>query len=46
MVSAVNFSVVRSVAGRQLVGSLAGMVWGVYLSLVAGGGEVKGGKEL
>ena len=34
-VSAVNYSFVRSVEGRTLVGSLAGLVWGVYLSLVS-----------
>lgn len=33
-VSALNYTVVRSVEGRTLVGSLAGLVWGVYLSLV------------
>jgi protein Mpv17 len=36
VVSMVNFTMVRSVQGRALVGSLAGMGWGIYLSLVAG----------
>jgi protein Mpv17 len=39
MVSAVNFTVVRSVQTRNLVGSFAGMIWTVYLSLVAGSTE-------
>ncbi|RDL41011.1 uncharacterized protein BP5553_00990 [Venustampulla echinocandica] len=34
LVSAVNYTLVRSVEGRSLVGGLAGMGWGVYLSLV------------
>ncbi|KAK0110029.1 hypothetical protein ONS95_002690 [Cadophora gregata] len=34
LVSLLNYSVVKSVEGRALVGSLAGMGWGVYLSLV------------
>lgn len=34
-VSLFNFVVVKSVEGRNLVGSLAGVVWGVYMSLVA-----------
>lgn len=38
LVSFVNFTVVKSVQRRNLVGGLAGMVWNVYLSLVAGGG--------
>jgi protein Mpv17 len=38
VVSIVNFTLVRSVQGRALVGSVAGVGWGVYLSLVAGGG--------
>lgn len=37
MVSLFNFVVVKSVEGRNLVGSLAGVVWGVYMSLVAAG---------
>jgi protein Mpv17 len=36
LVSIVNFTLVRSVQGRALVGNLAGLGWGVYLSLVAG----------
>lgn len=36
-VSLFNFVVVKSVEGRNLVGSLAGVVWGVYMSLVAAG---------
>ena len=34
-VSAINYVFVKSVEGRTLVGSLAGMGWGVYLSLVS-----------
>ncbi|KAH7409540.1 Mpv17/PMP22 family protein [Cadophora sp. MPI-SDFR-AT-0126] len=34
LVSLVNYTAVKSVEGRALVGSLAGMGWGVYLSLV------------
>lgn len=34
-VSLFNFVVVKSVEVRNLVGSLAGMAWGVYMSLVA-----------
>lgn len=34
-VSLFNFTVVRSVEVRNLVGSLAGVAWGVYMSLVA-----------
>jgi len=33
-VSLLNYAAVKSVEGRALVGSLAGMGWGVYLSLV------------
>lgn len=36
-VSLFNFAVVKSVATRNLVGSLAGVVWGIYMSLVAAG---------
>lgn len=36
LVSLINFTVVRSVEGRNLVGSLAGLGWGVYLSLTRG----------
>ncbi|KAI3396319.1 hypothetical protein diail_12284 [Diaporthe ilicicola] len=35
VVSLFNFAVVKSVEGRNLVGSLAGVVWGVYMSLFA-----------
>lgn len=34
-VSLANYSVVKTVEARQLVGSCAGLVWGVYLSLVS-----------
>ena len=34
-VSFVNFAFVRTVEARNLVGSLAGVVWGVYTSLFA-----------
>lgn len=37
-VSLLSFVGLRTVESRTLVGSLAGMGWGVYLSLVAGGG--------
>lgn len=36
-VSLFNFAVVKSVETRNLVGALAGVVWGVYMSLVAAG---------
>jgi len=36
-VSLLNFTVVKSVETRNLVGSLAGIIWNVYLSLLAGG---------
>ncbi|CAN8100323.1 unnamed protein product [Discula destructiva] len=36
-VSLFNFVVVKSVEMRNLVGSLAGVVWGIYMSLVAAG---------
>ncbi|KAM3428979.1 hypothetical protein MY4824_008521 [Beauveria thailandica] len=32
-VSLVNFTLVRSVQGRNLVGALAGLVWGIYVCL-------------
>jgi hypothetical protein len=35
IVSLFNFVVVKSIEGRNLVGSLAGVVWGIYMSLVA-----------
>jgi hypothetical protein len=34
-VSLFNYTVVKTVEGRNLVGSLAGLGWGVYMSLVA-----------
>jgi protein Mpv17 len=34
-VSLLNYTLIKSVEGRTLVGSLAGMAWGIYLSLVA-----------
>jgi hypothetical protein len=34
-VSVVNFAFVKKVETRNLVGALAGVVWGVYMSLVA-----------
>lgn len=36
-VSLFNFVVVKSVEVRNLVGSLAGVAWGIYMSLVAAG---------
>lgn len=36
-VSLINFTLVKSVQGRNLVGALAGVVWGVYVSLAMGG---------
>lgn len=36
LVSAINFTAVKSVQTRNLVGSLAGMAWNIYLSLIAG----------
>lgn len=35
-ISALNFTVVRSVEMRQLLGSLAGFGWNIYLSLASG----------
>ncbi|TVY55466.1 hypothetical protein LCER1_G005587 [Lachnellula cervina] len=35
LVSAVNYTLVKSVEGRSLLGSVAGMGWGVYLSLLS-----------
>lgn len=35
-VSLLNFTVIKSVEARNLVGSLAGVAWGVYMSLVVG----------
>ncbi|KAF4345727.1 glomerulosclerosis Mpv17 [Fusarium beomiforme] len=33
-VSIVNFAAVKTVEGRNLVGALAGVVWGIYMSLI------------
>ncbi|TQS36420.1 hypothetical protein Golomagni_03132, partial [Golovinomyces magnicellulatus] len=33
-ISAINFGVVKTVKGRTLIGSFAGMAWGIYLSLI------------
>ncbi|RFU31177.1 hypothetical protein B7463_g5167, partial [Scytalidium lignicola] len=35
-VSLLNFTVIRSVEGRNLVGGLAGVGWNIYLSLIQG----------
>ncbi|UNI24081.1 hypothetical protein JDV02_009857 [Purpureocillium takamizusanense] len=35
LVSIANFTVVRTVEGRNLVGCLAGVAWGVYMSMFA-----------
>lgn len=35
MVSFINFVFIKSIEGRNLVGALAGVVWGIYMSLVA-----------
>ncbi|GJN67568.1 hypothetical protein PLICBS_001595 [Purpureocillium lilacinum] len=35
LVSLVNFSLVKTVEGRNLVGCLAGVAWGVYMSMFA-----------
>jgi hypothetical protein len=32
-VSLINYAFIKSVEGRTLVGSLAGMGWGIFLSL-------------
>jgi hypothetical protein len=36
-VSLVNFTLIKSVQGRNLVGALAGVAWGVYISLAMSG---------
>ena len=36
MVSAVNYSFVKSVETRNLVGAFAGLIWGVYISMLTG----------
>lgn len=38
LVSVVNFAFLKSVQSRQLVNGLAGIGWGVYLSLITGSG--------
>lgn len=35
-VSLVNFTLIKSVQGRNLMGALAGVAWGVYVSLAMG----------
>ncbi|TVY46324.1 hypothetical protein LOCC1_G008477 [Lachnellula occidentalis] len=35
LVSAMNYTMIKSVEGRSLLGSVAGMGWGVYLSLIS-----------
>ncbi|KAI5924440.1 Mpv17/PMP22 family protein [Camillea tinctor] len=35
LVSLVNFVFVKTIEGRNLIGGLAGIIWGIYLSLVA-----------
>lgn len=35
-VSIINFAFVKSVQARNLIGALAGVVWGVYICLVSG----------
>ncbi|KAI0475927.1 Mpv17/PMP22 family protein [Xylariaceae sp. FL0804] len=35
LVSFINFVFVKSIEGRNLVGGLAGVLWGIYMSLVA-----------
>ncbi|KAJ4018167.1 hypothetical protein NW752_002076 [Fusarium irregulare] len=34
-VSIVNFAAIKTVEGRNLVGALAGVAWGIYMSLIA-----------
>jgi hypothetical protein len=34
-VSLINFAFVKTIEGRNLVGSLAGVAWGIYMSLLA-----------
>jgi hypothetical protein len=40
VISIVNFGLVRNVQGRMLIGSMAGMVWNVWLSMMASGGSL------
>ncbi|KAI1100983.1 hypothetical protein F4804DRAFT_25816 [Jackrogersella minutella] len=35
IVSLINFAFIESIEGRNLVGSLAGVGWGIYMSLIA-----------
>ncbi|KAI2470135.1 hypothetical protein F4781DRAFT_430714 [Annulohypoxylon bovei var. microspora] len=35
IVSLINFAFIKSIEGRNLVGSLAGVGWGIYMSLIA-----------
>ncbi|WYZ39127.1 hypothetical protein EsH8_III_001041 [Colletotrichum jinshuiense] len=35
LVSLINFAFIKSIEGRNLVGGLAGVIWGIYMSLVA-----------
>ncbi|OTB03995.1 hypothetical protein M426DRAFT_321288 [Hypoxylon sp. CI-4A] len=35
VVSLINFAFIKSIEGRNLVGSLAGVGWGIYMSLIA-----------
>lgn len=37
-VSLINFVFVKTIEGRNLVGSVAGVAWGIYMSLVAAQG--------
>ncbi|KAI0201787.1 Mpv17/PMP22 family protein [Astrocystis sublimbata] len=37
-VSLINFAFIKSIEGRNLVASLAGVLWGIYMSLVAAQG--------
>lgn len=34
-VSLVNFTMVKTVEGRNLLGACAGLIWGIYMSMVA-----------
>ncbi|KAI8956536.1 hypothetical protein F5Y11DRAFT_353571 [Daldinia sp. FL1419] len=35
VISLINFAFIKSIQGRNLVGSLAGVGWGIYMSLIA-----------
>ncbi|KAL0937732.1 integral membrane mpv17 pmp22 [Colletotrichum truncatum] len=35
LISFINFTFIKSIEGRNLVGALAGVVWGIYVSLFA-----------